>query len=219
MTSRYISSSFLRIRVLSQLIRIPSTSSKKTLFACGARSAWPSPPGRGQRAAWRSRYCVRVSHKVQRFRGKRQDIRSLTGSLSTTTLNGDPVTLALETLGSNQALDLRGLGVLLLALLGNSAADDELADVVLLVETEESANFGGTLGAEALGVDDVGQTRDLRFALLDDAEGENGQVQSSDGTANTLTLALTSATGSVAAVAIAKEQLDTVGNEDCIGYD
>jgi hypothetical protein len=129
------------------------------------------------------------------------------------------VTLALETLGSDQALDLRGLGVLLLALLGNSAADDELADVVLLVETEESANLGSTLGAEALGVDDIGQTRDLGFALLDDAEGEDGQVQSSDGTANTLTLALTSAAGSVAAVAVAKEQLDTVGNEDCIGYD
>jgi hypothetical protein len=46
-------------------------------------------------------------------------------------LEGDPVALVLETLGSDQALDLGGLGVGLLALtLGlNLAANDVLADL------------------------------------------------------------------------------------------
>ena len=46
-------------------------------------------------------------------------------------LEGDAVALVLQTLGSNQALDLGGLGVRLLALaLGlDFAADDVLADL------------------------------------------------------------------------------------------
>lgn len=91
------------------------------------------------------------------------------------------MTLALQTLGSNQTLDLGGLGVVLLALLGDSAADDELADIVLLVKTEEAADLGGTLGTQALGDDGVGETGELTLTLLDDAQGENGEVETSDG--------------------------------------
>jgi hypothetical protein len=124
------------------------------------------------------------------------------------------MTLALQALRSNKTLDLRGLGVLLLALLGDGTTDNELADVVLLVETEEFADLGGTLGTKALGVDDVGQTGDLVFALLDDAEGEDSQVLAGDGTADGLALALTGAAGAVAAVTVGEEELDTVGEED-----
>ena len=87
----------------------------------------------------------------------------------------------LQALGSNQTLDLGGLGVLLLALLGDSAADDELADVVLLVEAEEAADLGGTLGAETLGDNGVGQAGELILTLLDDGQSENGQVETGDG--------------------------------------
>lgn len=142
------------------------------------------------------------------------NLRSLTGSLSTATLDGNAMTLALQALRSNKTLDLGGLGVLLLALLSDGTTDNELADVVLLVETEEFADLSGTLGTKALGVDDVGQTGDLVFTLLDDAEGEDSQILTGDGTADRLALALTGAARAVAAVTVGEEELDTVGEED-----
>jgi hypothetical protein len=146
------------------------------------------------------------------------NLRGLTTGFSTAALEGNTVALALETLGGDQTLDLGGLGVVLLALTGDGAADDELADVVLLVETEESADLGGTLGAESLGVDNVGQAGDVALTLLDDAEGEDGEILTGDGTANTLALTLTGTAGAVAAVAVAEEELDTVGEQDWYGY-
>lgn len=124
------------------------------------------------------------------------------------------MTLALQALRSNKTLNLGGLGVFLLALLGDGTTDNELADVVLLVETEEFTDLGGTLGTKALGVDNVGQTRDLIFTLLDDAEGEDSQVLAGDSTADRLALALAGAARAVAAVTVGEEELDTVGEED-----
>ena len=142
-------------------------------------------------------------------------LRSLAGSLSTTALDGNAVTLVLETLGGNQTLDLGGLGVFGLALAGDGTTDDELADVVLLVETEEAADLGGTLRTETLGDDAVGQTGELALTLLDDAEGQDGKVEVGDGTTDRLALALTSAAGAVAPVAVAKEETGTSREEDC----
>lgn len=181
--------------------------------------------------------------KKKKKRG-REGLRSLTSSLCTTALDGEPVTLVLETLGSNQTLDAGGLGVVFLALAGDSAADDELADVILLVETEETADLGGTLGTETLGDNGVGQTGQLLLTLLDDAEGQDGKVEVGDGTTDGLALALTSAAGAVAAidttsdqfpvrslfllfvrgrgsrnlpVAVAEKETGTGGEEDCRG--
>lgn len=111
----------------------------------------------------------------------RRNLRSLAGSLSTAALDGDLVALALQALGSNQTLDLGGLGVLGLALLGDSAADNELADIIVLGQGEEAADLGGTLGAEALGDDGVGQTGEVVLTLLDDGQSEDGEVQTGDG--------------------------------------
>lgn len=91
------------------------------------------------------------------------------------------MTLALQALGSNQTLDLGGLGVLGLALLGDGAADDELADIVLLVEAEETTDLGGTLGTQALGDNGVGQAGELALTLLDDAQSQDREVQTGDG--------------------------------------
>ena len=125
------------------------------------------------------------------------------------------MTLVLETLGGNQTLDLGGLGVFGLALAGDGTTDDELADVVLLVETEEAADLGGTLRTETLGDDAVGQTGELALTLLDDAEGQDGKVEVGDGTTDTLALPLSGAAGAVAAVAFAEEQAGTGGKENC----
>jgi hypothetical protein len=54
---------------------------------------------------------------------------SILGRLSPSPLESDPVTLVLETLGGDQPLDLGGLGVGLLALLGDLTTDDELANL------------------------------------------------------------------------------------------
>lgn len=109
------------------------------------------------------------------------NLRSFAGSLSTATLKSNTMTLALEALGSDQSLNLGGLGVVLLPFTGDGPADDIFADIVLLVKTEESAELGGTLGSEALGVDHVGKSRDFTLTLLDNAESEDGEIETSDG--------------------------------------
>lgn len=109
------------------------------------------------------------------------NVRSLAGSLSAAALDGNALALVLQTLGSDQTLDLGGLGVLLLALLGDGTADDELADIVLLVKTEEAADLGGTLGAEALGDNGVGQAGEVVITLLDNGQSKDGKVETGDG--------------------------------------
>jgi hypothetical protein len=128
-------------------------------------------------------------------------------------LESGTVALVLEALGSNEPLDLGGLGVRLLALtLGlDLAADDVLADVVILGEAEELADLGGALGTKALGVNDVGEAGDVGIALLDDAEGKDGEVLADDAATDGLALALTGAAGAVAGVAVGEEETDTEG--------
>jgi hypothetical protein len=72
---------------------------------------------------------------------------SILGSLRAAALDCDPVTLVLETLRSNQTLDLGSLGVGLRALLlGNDlTADDELADLNLHSSALDSSDKTTTL--------------------------------------------------------------------------
>lgn len=85
----------------------------------------------------------------------------------------------------------------------------EKTHIIFLAETEEAADLGGTLGSETLGVHGVGETGDVGVALLDDAQGKDGQVHGDDAAANRLPLALTSAAGAVSRVAVGEEQADT----------
>jgi hypothetical protein len=138
--------------------------------------------------------------------------------LSLAALESDAMTLVLKTLGGDEPLDLGGLGVRRLALaLGlDLATDDVLADIVILGEAEEAADLGGALGAEALGVHDVGQAGDVVVALLDDAEGKDGHVVADDTAVDGLALALAGATGSVAGVAVGEQKPDTAGVHDTL---
>lgn len=81
--------------------------------------------------------------------------------------------------------------------------------IVILAEAEEAADLGGTLGSEALGVDDVGQAGDVVIALLDNGESEDGQVHADDAATDRLSLALTSAAGAVAGVTVGEQKADT----------
>lgn len=65
-------------------------------------------------------------------------------------------------------------------------------------------------------MDDVGQAGDVGLALLDDGEGQDGQVHAGDAAADGLALALTSAAGAVAGVAVGEEEADTVGGQDTL---
>jgi len=138
-------------------------------------------------------------------------ISCILGSLCVTALQCDTVTLVLETLGGDETLNLGSLGVWLLAFaLGlDFTSDDELADIILLAEAEESSDLGGTLGTEALGVNGVGDARNVCVALLDDAESQDGEVHGDNAAADGLTLALTSSSWAVAGVAVGEEKSDT----------
>lgn len=102
----------------------------------------------------------------------------------------------------------------------NQVGDDEVAVgrvdrnrehtyIVILGEAEELADLGGALGAEALGVDDVGEAGDVGLALLDDGEGEDGEVHADDAATDGLALALTGAAGAVAGVSLGEKEADT----------
>lgn len=81
--------------------------------------------------------------------------------------------------------------------------------IVLLGEAKELADLGGALGAEALGVDDVGKAGDVLLALLDDGHSKDGQIHADDAATDGLALALAGAAGSVAGVAVGQEESDT----------
>lgn len=108
-----------------------------------------------------------------------------------------------------------GLGVLLLRAL-DLPSDDVLSHIVLLAQVEELSDLGRTLGTESLGEDVVCQSGDLALALLDDDEGEDGDVGTDDAPTDGLALALTVATGTVARVTIGEEEADTLGKQDTL---
>jgi hypothetical protein len=81
--------------------------------------------------------------------------------------------------------------------------------IVILGETEELSDLRGALGTKTLWVDDIGQTWNVGVALLDNAEGEDGEIHSDDAATDGFTLALTSSAGAVAGVAFAEEETNT----------
>lgn len=58
-------------------------------------------------------------------------------------------------------------------------------------------------------MDDVGEAGDVSITLLDDAEGEDREIHADNAATDRLSLALTGASGSVARVALGKEEADT----------
>lgn len=133
-------------------------------------------------------------------------------------LEGGTVALVLQALGGDQALDLGGLGVGLLALaLGlNLAADDILANIVILGEAEELSDLGRALGTQTLGVHDVGQAGDVLIALLDDGQGEDGHVVADDAAVDGLALSLACAARAVARVTVREEEAHAVRVKDTL---
>lgn len=65
-------------------------------------------------------------------------------------------------------------------------------------------------------MDDVGQAGDIVVTLLDNGEGKDGKVHADDAATDRLSLALTSAAGAVAGVAVGEEKTDTAGVQDTL---
>jgi len=145
-------------------------------------------------------------------------VSSILGSLSVTALQRNAMALVLKTLWGNQSLNLGSFGVRLLALTLwlDFTTDDKLADIVFLGEAKELADLGCALGTKTLGVDDVSEAGDIGVALLDDREGEDGEVHCDDAATDGFALALTGAAGSVAGVAIGEEKSNSSGMHDTL---
>merc|ERR1719215_502701 len=120
------------------------------------------------------------------------------------------VALALQQGRCDETLDLGGLAPLLVDL----PAHDELAHIILLVQVEELADVGGTLGAQPPRAAVIGEARDLLGTLLDDAEAQGREVRADHATTHRLALAATRAALTVARHALLKEQPDAVVAED-----
>ena len=104
--------------------------------------------------------------------------------------------LSSESLLSHQSLDLGALVECLVTLL-YLTADNVLSNIVLLAESEDLADVAGSLGTKAARLIVVGNTVNISVTLLDDLEGNNGQIGTADATTNGLSLSLTSSSGSV----------------------
>ena len=88
--------------------------------------------------------------------------------------------------------------------------------IVFLGEAKELADLGGALGTETLRVDNIGQTWDIGFALLDDGESKDRKVHGDDAATDRFALALTSSARSIAGVAVGKEKSNTSGMHDAL---
>lgn len=132
--------------------------------------AWPES-GRTRPAT----ISIRAITKKQRKFASNNTYSLLLDLLILATLQSDQVALVLQALRGDEALNLGSLGVGLLALaLGlDLPTNDVFPDIVLLGEAEELANLGGTLGAQALGVNDIGQAGNILLALLGNGQSQN----------------------------------------------
>lgn len=110
-----------------------------------------------------------------------------------------------------------GVGLRTLLLLAhNLPSHNVFPDIVLLGQVEEPPDLSRTLGAEAFGEDDVGEPGDLVVALLDDDDGQDRDIGADNATTDRLAAALACAADAVARVAVRKQELDTVGQEDTL---
>lgn len=125
---------------------------------------------------------------------------------------------SLQSHGGDQSLDLGGLGVRLgtLGLGRDLSSDNELSDIVFLGQVEESSDLGGSLGTQSLGQNGVGQSGDLLFTLLDDDNGQDGDVGVDDATSDGLSLSFTGSSSSVARVTVGQEETGSVGKENTL---
>lgn len=140
---------------------------------------------------------------------------SVSLGLGVSDLQSLQVSLSLQSLWSNQSLDLWSLGVLLLTL-DNLSSDDVLSNIILLGQTEELSNVVSSLWTQSLWNLGVSQTLKLSITLLDNDKGQNSKILTDNGTSDGLSLSLTVSSWSVTRVTLSEQQLDTVWQQDTL---
>ena len=86
-----------------------------------------------------------------------------------------------------------------------------IPNIILLAQTKESSDLGGSLRTKTLGIDHISETWNIALALLDDGESQDGEILTNDAATDGLAFAFTSAARSVAGVALGEEELDASG--------
>jgi len=135
------------------------------------------------------------------------------------TVESPKVTATLQAHGGDESLDFGCLGVGLgTFLLGarDLPSDNIFPHVIVLAQVEELPYLGCPLGTQSLGQDVIRQPRDLIITLLDNHNGEDGNIGADDTATDGFALALTVTTGTVTRVSIGKEEANTVGEEDTL---
>jgi hypothetical protein len=115
-------------------------------------------------------------------------------------------------------LNFRSLGVwFLLGILGlDFPPDYKLSDVVLFGQVEKLANLAGPFRPKTFRVSNVGNARDIGFALLDNHNRKDREIRTDNATTDGFTFAFASTTRSVATVSLGKEQTYSCGMEDTL---
>jgi len=134
-------------------------------------------------------------------------------------LEGVQVTTALETNGCDEPLDFRclsiGLCVLLLGTL-HLPPNNVLPNIILLGQIEELPDLRSPLRPQPFRQHIIRQPRNIRLALLHNHQRQHGNIGPNDATPDRLALTLTSATGTVAGVAVGEEEFDTGREENAL---
>ena len=136
--------------------------------------------------------------------------------LGVSSLDGHSMSLVLQSLWCHKSLDLGCLCVCLLSLLGDLSSDHKLSYIIFLGQVEELADLGGTLWSKTFWLGDIGESGDIGLALLDDCQGEDGEVVSRDATSNGFSLSLARSSGSVARVTLREQESDSGRVEDTL---
>jgi len=111
------------------------------------------------------------------------------------------VTATLKTQGSDQSLDFGSFGIRLstfLLLACNLPSNDKLPHIIFLGQIKEFPNLAGPLRTQSLGQDVLSQTGQGVFALLDDNEGQDGNIGTDDAATDGLAPAFSSAASAIA---------------------
>merc|ERR550519_1709365 len=90
------------------------------------------------------------------------------------------MTLSLQPLWRNQALDLGSLGLwlgLLLTFLGwNRSSNDVLCKIIILGQVEQLSDLSGSFGSQSTRYNSISQPRDIIISFLYNNQVENRQI-------------------------------------------
>ena len=113
------------------------------------------------------------------------------GSNGTLSLSSLDDSLSSDAFLGDKSLDSWGL-VEGLVSLGDSAVVHVSADIIFLLEVEVGSDVSSSLLGKTVWLVGVGKTSNILLSLLDDAEGDNGKIWTTDASTDRLSLSLSS---------------------------